>query len=172
MLFTWCFMTSAATGWCPLTTLPASRIGSVGLWKAQCGQLVQNPHKFNDRLWIGYADEDSLKINMNWIRSPGNTGAMTWAIGMDDFHNLCGRGTHSLMGVIYENMKDCLVPMHPPIPTTTQKVWPSSTTEGTTRNKITRDPNVVSKPVDRRQIDCSEKSYWPHSQSHKIKIMI
>jgi hypothetical protein len=46
---------------------------------------------------------------MDWIRYLGYAGAMTWAIDMDDFRNLCG--SHSMMRVIYENMKDYIVPM-------------------------------------------------------------
>ena len=139
-------------------------------WTKKYDDVGKVPYTFKDRQWIGYEDEDSLKIKMDWIRSRGYAGAMTWAIDMDDFRNLCGRGPHSMMRVIYENMKDYNVPMPPPIPTTTQKVWwqPSSTTEGTTRTKTTRDPNVTSKPVDRRQIDCSMKTYWPHSECQKV----
>jgi len=60
---------------------------------------------------------------MDWIKAKGYAGAMTWAIDMDDFHNLCGRGSHSMMQVIYDGMKDYIVPEASPIPTTTQVIW-------------------------------------------------
>lgn len=44
---------------------------------------------------------------------------MVWALDMDDFLNLCNRGAHSMMKVIYDGMKDYVVPDPPPIPTTT-----------------------------------------------------
>jgi len=85
---------------------------------------VEVSYTFKDhRQWIGYEDEDSLKIKMDWIKAKGYAGAMTWAIDMDDFHNLCGRGAHSMMQVIYDGMKDYIVPEAPPIPTTTQVTW-------------------------------------------------
>jgi chitinase len=138
-----------------------------GGWTKRYDDVGQVPYTFKDRQWIGYEDEDSLKIKMDWIRSRGYAGAMTWAIDMDDSRSLCGRGPHSMMRVIYENMKDYIVPMPPPIPTTTQKVWwqPSSITESTTKTKTT--PNVTSIPIDRREIDCSMQSYWPRSECHK-----
>ena len=46
-------------------------------------------------------------------------GAMTWSLDMDDFRNLCNKGVHSMMKVIYDGMKDYVVPDPPPIPTTT-----------------------------------------------------
>lgn len=155
-------------------------------WVKRYDDIGKVPFTHKDRQWIGYEDEDSLKIKMDFIRARGYGGAMTWAIDMDDFRNLCGKGHHSMMKVLYDGMKDYIVPIPPPMTTTTAVTWwkpwrpdptvslgasiPASSTMKPFKPKpqpTTRDPNITVKPVDVAGIDCNIQSYWPHEQCSK-----
>lgn len=91
---------------------------------------------------------------MDWIKTKGYAGAMTWAIDMDDFNGLCGP-KNALMRVLYNGMKDYDVP-EPNIATTPRPEWarPPSTQvssiqadvvlEQTTRKSTTNKPPTVT----------------------------
>ncbi|XP_076061874.1 endochitinase-like [Oratosquilla oratoria] len=129
------------------------------------------PYTHNGDQWVGYEDPDSLKIKMDYIRDMGFLGAMTWAIDQDDFHNWCGLGKNPMTNVIYEGMKDYVVPVAPPPPTTTGW-WNPSTTP--TTPTTTRDPTAPTPPTTTPRpslppgvIDCSYQDYFPHEMCDK-----
>jgi len=153
-----------ATGFMAYYEICTRLLNSADGWVKRYDDVGKVPFMHKDRQWIGYEDEDSLKIKMDFIRARGYGGAMTWALDMDDFQNLCGKGANSMMQVLYDGMKDYIVPTPPPMTTTTAvtwwKPWSPETTKAlnapTTTAKPIREPSSLS--FDK--IDCDVQSYY------------
>ena len=69
---------------------------------------------------MGYEDPDSLKFKTDFIKANGYGGGMVWSTDMDDFRNMCGHGANPMLRVIYEELKDYIVPPSPTRPPTTK----------------------------------------------------
>ncbi|TOF90180.1 hypothetical protein CGJ15_24540 [Vibrio parahaemolyticus] len=145
-------------------------------WEDRYDDIGLVPYTTKDDQWVGYEDPDSLKIKMDYIKDMHLLGAMTWAIDQDDYLGWCNRGKNPMMTVIYEGMKDYIVPVSPTTtPTTTSPWWTPPTTTTTTRDPsapttiptttTTRDPNAPTTTMG--PIDCSVQDYWPHPDCDK-----
>ncbi|KAK8722278.1 hypothetical protein OTU49_012347 [Cherax quadricarinatus] len=140
-------------------------------WEDRYDDVGLVPYTTKDDQWVGYEDPDSLKIKMDFIKETKMLGAMTWAIDQDDYLGWCNLGKNPMMNVIYEGMKDYIVPVAPTT-TTTRNPWEPTTPHSTTRDPnapttttTTRDPNAPTTTLG--PIDCSVQDYWPHPDCDK-----
>ncbi|KAG8181753.1 hypothetical protein JTE90_028291 [Oedothorax gibbosus] len=114
-----------------------------GEWTKKYDDIGKCPYAYHDDQWIGYEDEDSIGIKMDYIREQGYGGAMIWAIDMDDFNGACGR-KNALLEVMNERLRGYVPPTPDPSQTTegstlsTSKWWPPRSTESTFSSSSTQ----------------------------------
>lgn len=63
------------------------------------------PFAHNHNQWVGYDDEQSIAVKVNYIIKHCLGGAMVWSIDLDDFSGFCSNTTYPLTKSILAGLK-------------------------------------------------------------------
>ncbi|XP_076337882.1 endochitinase-like isoform X2 [Tachypleus tridentatus] len=65
---------------------------------------------YNETMWMGYEDEESIGIKLDYIRDHGFGGVMMWAVDLDDYLGSCGE-QNKLLKLLNNKLNDYVVPI-------------------------------------------------------------
>ena len=150
-----------------------------GNWTKAYDSVGKVPYAFKEDQWVGYEDEDSIAIKMDYIRQNGYGGGMIWAIDLDDFRGTCGR-KNALLETMNDKLKGYTVNVPDPDKlTTTPKPRPSwetgqwtpgttSTTTSTTSTTTTTTTTTTPAPTTSASTPSTETSASSTSTSTPV----
>lgn len=130
------------------------------LWTKKFDDIGKCPYAYKDNQWVGYEDERSIKIKMDWLKENKYGGAMIWALDLDDYKGVCGE-RNVLFNTVVAGLQGYEVIVPPAHELTTTKKpnpwWPppSSSTSGTRapsssrRTTKHREPTTTSTTTTR-----------------------
>lgn len=75
--------------------------GATLVWDNE--QMV--PYAYNNDQWVGFDDQRSLKLKVQWLKQNGFGGVMVWSIDMDDFRGSCMGSKYPLINAVKEELK-------------------------------------------------------------------
>lgn len=119
-------------------------------WTEEYDNIGKVPYAYYEDQWVGFEDEKSIGIKMDYIRDQGYGGAMIWAIDMDDFRGVCGR-KNALLEVMNERLQGYKVSVPdvlPPAPTPACE-WCTPTKPTTSRPTESRTEGTTAQPITR-----------------------
>ncbi|MGH0154238.1 UNVERIFIED_CONTAM: hypothetical protein FKN15_049890 [Acipenser sinensis] len=59
------------------------------------------PYAYKDNLWVGYDNEKSFNLKVQWLKQNNFGGAMVWTIDLDDFSGtFCNQGKYPLINTL------------------------------------------------------------------------
>ncbi|XP_067687454.1 uncharacterized protein [Haliotis asinina] len=106
------------------------------------------PYAYNLRLkqWVGYDDIQSVKLKAQYIKHRQLAGAMVWAVDLDDFGNLAGRGeVYPLSKAIRDVLEDSDYPAFTPPPKVATTKQKSKSTQKPEKGTYKKEKGVAKK---------------------------
>ncbi|XP_077294000.1 chitinase-3-like protein 1 [Arctopsyche grandis] len=149
---------------CITPRCPTSGPGAAGQFTREAGMLGYNeiclaeagakkmwddeaqvPYMSWGNQWVGYDDERSAKLKVDYIKKYNLGGGMVWSVDTDDFHGKCGKGKNPLMTVLNRELGITQSGTTTPDPITTTTEDPG--TGPTEEPGTTEEPTTTTTPA-------------------------
>ncbi|XP_041374189.1 chitinase-like protein 3, partial [Gigantopelta aegis] len=117
----------------------------------QWDDLQKNPYVYINDTWVGFDDEHSIDVKVDWIIEQQLGGVMFWSLDLDDFKgSFCNKGKYPLLRAIVtavaRHYPDVVVP---PYENTTEVTTSSITTPKPVLTSVITTPTHVTIPSTR-----------------------
>lgn len=123
-----------------------------GGWTIVWDDEQKVPHMYQGNQWVGYDNEASIKLKVQYAKSKGLAGVMVWSIETDDFHGLSGV-KNPLLKAINEELGSSA--------SNAGSIASTTTTSTSTTTTTTASPNSNS-------LVCTESGYFRSSSDCSI----
>lgn len=74
-------------------------------WTRAWSREHQVPYAYKQSQWVGYDDEESIKVKVNYVTKYCLGGAMVWSIDLDDFKGFCADKPYPLTRTVLSQLK-------------------------------------------------------------------
>lgn len=99
-------------------------------WTVVWDDWHQAPYAYRDNQWVGYDNEKSIALKVDFAKSLNLAGAMIWSVETDDFRGTCGK-KYPLLNKIIEVLDGGVV-IRPTFPPTTERPTAVTDEDGST----------------------------------------
>jgi chitinase len=72
-------------------------------WERKFDDQQKVPYKYKGDQWIGYDDDESVALKVQFAKDHNLAGVMVWTVDMDDFLGYCGT-KNQLLNAIKDNL--------------------------------------------------------------------
>ena len=79
-------------------------------WHLEWEPESMAPYAYRDNQWIGYDNERSLALKIDYVKKYNLGGVMIWTVEMDDFRGICGKKRYPLLRAINKGLRGITTP--------------------------------------------------------------
>ncbi|KAG5308785.1 CHIT1 protein, partial [Acromyrmex insinuator] len=125
---------------------------------------AMGPYAFKDNQWVGYDDEDIVKLKAHYVNEKKLGGIMFWSIDNDDFRGKC----HGRPYPLIEAAKEALLTDRTKSVDNRKKIRTQNTQSSTRKSSISnRRSSTTSAPIISKRVSSSRPKYRTISQASK-----